>query len=261
MIAPEISVIIPAYNEAGVIRQTVQAVAQEFQAHGMTCEILVVDDGSTDQTVECVRTLNLTWPLLRLLTTAHRGKGAAVKHGMLAAQGRYRVFLDADHSTHIREFWPCLPWLRDGYEVVIGSRKMSGATIQIRQPLVRELMGKVFTRLTNLILGIQVTDITCGFKCFHAEAARHLFGQQHIDGWGFDAELLFLAHWFGYRVKELPVIWQDDASTKVRLLRDAWGSFMEFLRIRIAAWQGRYHRQVFTSARYEDAHAVTGARS
>jgi dolichyl-phosphate beta-glucosyltransferase len=235
----ELSVVIPAYNEAGVIRPTLEAVARHLAGRGSAGELIVVDDGSTDGTAELVRALMRGLPSLRLLEGRHRGKGSAVKQGMLAASGRIRLFMDADHSTNIGELERCLPGLRD-HDVVIGSRKMPGSIVTVHQLPLRKAMGKVFTRLTNALLGTQLSDITCGFKCFRAEAARRLFSLQRLEGWGFDAEILFLARRLGYRIKEVPVTWANDASTNVRLGADAIRSLMELLQVRLGAWQGWY---------------------
>ena len=238
--APQWSIVIPAYNEAAVIAQTLQDIAIFLQARAWSAELLVVDDGSSDQTLERVREAMRAIPALRLLRTPHQGKGAAVRTGMLAATGHWRVFLDADHSTRIDELPSCAEWLRRGEAVVIGSRKIAGARIHIRQPLLRELMGKTFTRFTNLLLTVRVSDITCGFKCFTREAAGDIFRRQRIDGWGFDAEILFLARRLGYSIKEVPVAWTNDPTTNVRLAGDALRSFKELLAIRLGSWRGWY---------------------
>jgi len=237
---PELSVVIPTYNEEAVIGKTLQAVSGYLTESQMTHEIVVIDDGGTDRTVEIVRSLMRQLRTVRLLQPGHQGKGGAVKCGMLEAQGTHVLFMDADHSTHIREWAKCEPWLRDGYDLVIGSRKMPGADVRVRQPPLREAMGKVFTWLTNTVLATRITDITCGFKSFHAEAARQIFQRQRLMGWGFDAEILFIARRLGYRIKEVPVVWHDDATTKVRLLRDAVRSFEELIQIRIGDWRGWY---------------------
>lgn len=234
--------IIPAYNEETVIGGTLEAVARYLTELPITHELIVVDDGSTDRTVTVVRELMERMPSIRLLQSAHAGKGGAVKRGVLEAQGNHVLFMDADHSTPIQEWKKCAPWLRDDYEVVIGSRKMPGADVEIRQPPLREAMGKVFTWLTNVVLATRVTDITCGFKSFQAEAARQIFQLQRVQGWGFDAEILFIARRRGYRIKEVPVVWRNDATTKVRLLTDAARSFKELVQIRLGAWRGWYPR-------------------
>ena len=240
MSAVRLSVVIPAYNEAAVIRQTLREVAAYLDAAGLTHEIVVVDDGSTDGTVAVVRELESRLPSLRLIQASHQGKGGAVKQGALEATGEAVLFMDADHSTRIEELQNYLPWLEDGFEVVIGSRKMPGAEVRVHQPPMREAMGRVFTWLTNRLLGTRVTDITCGFKCFTAEAAAEIFRLQRIAGWGFDAEILFIARRRGYRIKEVPVVWTDDATTKVRLLHDTLRSLSELVSIRAGAWRGWY---------------------
>lgn len=242
MAEPQLSVVIPAYNEAAVIRQTVRDVAAFLTASGLTHEILIVDDGSTDGTVAAARELEGAMPAVHLIQAPHEGKGGAVKRGALEASGAWLLFMDADHSTRIEEFRKCLPWLREGFELVIGSRKMPGADVRVHQPWLRESMGKIFTALTNLILGTRASDITCGFKSFTAGAAKAVFELQRIPGWGFDAELLFIARRLGCRIKEVPVVWTDDASTKVRLLRDAARSLLELLVIRSGPWRGWYPR-------------------
>ena len=243
MANPQLSVVIPAYNEASVIRETVEAVERHLNASRITREILVVDDGSTDRTVEIVRALIRELPSVRLLQSGHAGKGGAVKRGMLEATGAAILFMDADHSTRIQEWEHFAPWVRDGYEVIIGSRRMAGAQVKVHQPPLREAMGKVFTWVTNTMLTTQVTDITCGFKCFQAEAAHRIFGLQRMTGWGFDAEILFIARRMGYRLKEVPVVWADDAATKVRLTTDALRSLKELFQIRLGAWLGWYPRR------------------
>ncbi len=235
-----LSVIIPAYNEEAVIAPTVTAVRAYLRSRGAAFEIIAVDDGSADGTARVARELAAGIPELRVVELPHRGKGHAVRRGMLEATGAYRLFMDADHSTDISECEKFLPWLGRGYDAVIASRKMRGAMITKRQPLLRELMGKGFTSLTNVMLTGSVTDITCGFKCFTKQAAEQVFGLQRIDGWGFDAEILYLARRCGCRVKEVPVVWRDDPSSRVRLLSDTVRSVQELVAIRLWAWRGLY---------------------
>ncbi len=227
-----VSVVIPVYNEAATIQGTLKAVSAYFTASNVLYEIIVVDDGSQDRTVSTVREMLQAIPSVRLLQAPHRGKGAAVKQGMLSAQGRYTLFMDADSSTRIEEWQKLRPWLEDSYEVVIGSRKMRGADIRVHQSWLRETMGKGFTWLTNVMLGLHVSDVTCGFKGFRTSAAHTLVQLQQIQGWGFDAELLFLAKRLGYRMKEVPVVWSNDDTTHVRLMQDTWRSLKELVHIR-----------------------------
>jgi glycosyltransferase involved in cell wall biosynthesis len=241
---PELSIIIPAYREAGVIGATLESVSKHLTASQVTHEIIIVDDGSPDETSEIVRAVATRHPSIRLIQFEHRGKGAAIKRGMLTAHGRYVLFMDADHSTHIEEWQKIAPWLRDGYDVVIGSRKMPGAIVTVRQPLLREFMGRGFTWLTNVMLGTRASDITCGFKGFHAKAALRIFQLQCLEGWGFDAEILFIAKRLGYQIKEVPVVWANDARTKVQLWKDSGRSLKELLAIRLGAWRGRYPKEL-----------------
>lgn len=257
----ELSVVIPAYNEETVIGKTIQAITADLAARGVTHEILVVDDGSTDQTKEQVqRLMRRMGSHLRLVQTHHQGKGAAVRSGVLAARGAFILFMDADYSTRIDEWAKCAPWLRQGFQVVIGSRKMPGAEVRRHQPPLREAMGKIFTWLTDVLLGIRVSDVTCGFKCFEAGAARHIFQLQRMTGWGFDAEILFIARHSGYRIKEVPVVWTDDATTKVHILKDAVRSLGELIQIRIGSWLGWYGHPAPPARLIEtelDAHELT----
>ena len=241
---PELSVVIPAFNEADAIASTLESVAGYLAGGGIAHEILVVDDGSTDGTPAIVRGLARELPAVRLMEGGHAGKGGAVRRGMLAARGAYRLFMDADSSTPIGEWAKLAPWLRDGCDVAIGSRKMAGARVLVHQPRLRELMGQAFTWLTNVLLAARVSDITCGFKGYTASTAERIFRLQRIEGWGFDAELLFIARRLGCRIQEVPVVWTHDASTQVRLARDAVRSLAELLRIRLDTWRGRYPRSV-----------------
>ena len=235
-----LSVVIPAWNEASIIEATSRKVLAYLDTHIRDGELLIADDGSTDATPLLVERLIHEDARVRLLRLAHGGKGRAVKAGMLTARGAFILFMDADDSTPIDEmdrFWPAL-W--EGWDVVIGSRKMPGALISRRQPWLREQMGKVFTWLTNALVTRNLSDITCGFKCFSRDSAQAVFGRQRLDGWGFDAEILFLAQQLGYRIREVPVRWMNAQKTNVRLGSDAWRSFKELLAIRRHAQRGLY---------------------
>jgi len=206
----------------------------------LAAEIVIVDDGSTDGTVAVARRLgrDLGVPL-RVLGSEHRGKGHAVRIGMTGARGRAVLMADADLSTSIDELDRFLPYLRDGAQVVIGSRKMHGAVIEVRQPILRETMGRVFTFLTQLFI-VRVSDATCGFKLFTRDAAREIFSRMTLDDWSFDAEALFLARKLGYVVREVPVAWRDEAGTKVHRGKDAVRAAIGLVRIRWNALSGRY---------------------
>ena len=240
MIQPELSLVIPAYNEERRLGPTLQRVLPYLASRNQSFEVLVVDDGSSDGTVALAASFAPRWPVRVLKNGRNRGKGYAVKRGMLEARGRYAVFADADLSTPVEELERFLPHLAAGCDVVIGSRKMQGARIHHRQPLHRELMGRVFTFLVRLLVVGGISDITCGFKAFRQAAARGIFCRLRLEDWSFDAELLFLTRRLGLRLQEVPVSWSDAPATKVRLLRDTLSSLRGLLRIRLNAWLGRY---------------------
>lgn len=235
-----LSLIIPAYNEEKRIGASLAQIIAYFQRNGYSHELIVVDDGSTDSTVEVVKELMAGMQNGRLLCATHGGKGAAVRKGVLSAKGQYVFFTDADLSTPITDLEKFLEQLNQGYKVVIGSRKIAGANVEVHQSWLRESMGKVFTWLTNVILANNISDVTCGFKGFSRPVAQKVFSRQQINGWSFDAEVLFLAQKYGYAIKEVPVHWRNDPGTKVKLLRDTIRSFLGLLKIRANDWRGKY---------------------
>jgi dolichyl-phosphate beta-glucosyltransferase len=237
----DLSVVIPAYNEATRIVEPLHRIARHLRTHALPSEIVVVDDGSRDGTPDVVRRVAAELPLpVRVITSdRNRGKGHAVKVGMTSARGRAVLMTDADLSTPIEELEKLFPHLRDGTEVVIGSRKMAGAVIEVHQPFLREWMGWVFTQLTRLFV-IRVSDVTCGFKLFTHEAASQIFSRVTLDDWSFDAEALYLARRLGYAIREVPVLWRDSAGTKVHRGRDAVRAAMGLVCILTNAALGRY---------------------
>jgi dolichyl-phosphate beta-glucosyltransferase len=237
----KLSVVVPVYNETKRIDRCLPELLAFLHAQDYSYELVVVDDGSTDGTPQVAERLLAGEARARVLVQPrNRGKGHAVKVGMLAAEGEYVLFTDADLSTPLTELDKFWRWLEEGYDVVIGSRKMPGANIVKHQPWWRETLGKVFTWLTNHIATRDISDVTCGFKCFTRDAARTLFGLSVIDDWSFDAEVLFLAQRFRYRIKEVPVTWHDESGTKVRLWKDAVNSLRRLVRIRMNASRGLY---------------------
>jgi dolichyl-phosphate beta-glucosyltransferase len=239
--APRLSVVIPMYNEAHRLRHSLPRLEAYFRQRPYTVEYVVVDDGSSDNTVEMARAVLGSGEDVHIIESKpNRGKGHAVKVGMLAARGQIALFTDADLSTppdEIEKFWE---WFDSGYDVVIGSRKMKGAHIERHQPLWRENMGKVFTWLTNRIATRGISDITCGFKAFKHETAQELFSRSIIADWSFDAEVLFIAQQHRKRIKEVPVHWHDERGTKVRILRDATRAMLGLLKIRLNGLKGVY---------------------
>lgn len=236
-----LSVVIPMYNETSRIRATVPTLLTYFATQHYKHEFVIVDDGSSDGTPELARQLFASAENVRVLEEKpNRGKGSAVRTGMLAAKGKYVLFCDADLATppgELDKFWR---WLDAGYDVVIGSRKMAGANITHHQPKWRENLGKVFTWLTNTLATRGISDVTCGFKCFTHRAAQDLFSRAVLNDWSFDAEVLFIAQRRRFKIKEVPVTWHDQPGTKVRLLKDASRSIAGLLRIRANGFRKKY---------------------
>jgi len=237
MSPPSLSVVIPAFNEALRLPATLERIRRQLEARGQPFEIVVVNDGSSDATAEVARAAGA--PVELLHHAQNRGKGHAVRAGMLAARGERRLMTDADLSTPIEELERLEAAIRAGADVAIGSRKMAGATIETRQPPLREAMGRVFTFLTRLAV-VDVSDVTCGFKLFTRDAAHDVFAQVTLDDWSFDAEALFATRHLGYELVEVPVRWKDAAGTKVRRGRDAVQSAVGLVRIVANRLRGRY---------------------
>jgi dolichyl-phosphate beta-glucosyltransferase len=236
-----LSVVIPIYNEAARLRQTLEEVGRHLGATGQDFEIVCSDDGSTDGSPAIAREMAAELPLRLLVAPRNEGKGAAVVRGMLAASGDPVFFFDVDLSTPLAEIDRFLPFFtEDRADVVIGTRKHRDATIQRYQPWYRVWLGLGYTRLVHWMTGTRLSDYTCGFKAFRRAAAQEIFSRSRVHGWSFDAEILFLAHRLGYRIQEIPVTWADDPDSKVRLLRAISGSFVELLQIRLHQLRGHY---------------------
>ncbi|MDX8405514.1 MAG: glycosyltransferase family 2 protein [Mariprofundus sp.] len=235
----KLSVIIPAFNEASRLPATLKDAYSWLSAEmHEPFEIVVVDDGSTDGTADEVRALMGHMPELVLLQQAqNRGKGAAVRRGMLEACGELRLFMDADHATHISELTKVLPVVAQGADVVLASRQHPDSDIAQHQSWLREHMGKAFNLLMRTMVGLHMQDTQCGFKGFTAAAAEAIFSRQQLDGFSFDVEILFLANALGFTTAEIPVRWVNEPNSKVRMLMDPLLMFVDLLRIR------RLHRR------------------
>lgn len=237
-----LSVIIPAYNEEIHIEPTVKEVLDYLNNKKYTFELLIVDDGSTDNTPYILK--NRIAPLsnkIKLFTNqTNQGKGFSVRFAMLQAKGKYRLFMDADNSTSIVELDKILPHLLRGYDIVIGSRRDKEAVIKKRQPFYRIIPGQVYIFLANLLFSVNIRDYNCGFKGYKEEVAKKLFSKQIMDDWSFDAELIFLARKYGFKIKTVPVVWVNKPASKVKLIKDSFKSFLNLLRIRRNDLMGLY---------------------
>lgn len=238
-----ISIIIPAYNEGQRLPATLDSVLAYLGAREwLFSEIVLVDDGSTDDTVAVAEQFIATHPSVRLLRNpGNRGKGYAVRHGMLEARGEWRLFSDADLSAPIEELDKLLAAVREyKASVAIGSRALDRSLIQIHQSKFRENAGRIFNLCVRLLTGLPFWDTQCGFKLFEARAAREVFRRQQLERFGFDVEVLFIARRLGFKTVELPVRWSHAEGTKVRMLHDSLNMFLDLVRIRRHQWSGRY---------------------
>ncbi len=224
-----LSVIIPVYNEENRINN-LPKVDKYFRERIGKYELIVIDDGSTDKTLDFLNKFKSDIDFKILTYPVNRGKGYAVKTGMLHASGDYRLFLDIDLSTSPEEFEKFESFLNDA-DILIGTRKSNKRSLIKRQPFLREFMGKGFTLLSKLILNVKTTDFTCGFKIFSANAADQIFSKVTIERWGFDSEALFLAKKLHFKVMEISVDWKNDPRTRVRFPQDVIRSFLDLLKI------------------------------
>ena len=236
---PAISVVIPAYDEQERLPATLEAIGAYFDRAFPDWELVIVDDGSRDRTAMIAEEFlaSRRGQLIRL--SENRGKGGALRAGMVAASGRWVLMTDADLSTPL-EVFDCMSQAFEQGDVVLGSRRIPGAVILEQQPAYRIYMGRVFTALANLILLTRCSDFTCGFKVFRREAAGRIFRAGRINGWGYDAEVVFLAHRFGYRIVEVPVTWENDPRSRVRIVSATIRSFVELLEVRLHDLLGHY---------------------
>lgn len=240
---PRLSLIIPAYNEAGRIEKTLRHVLQYFDTQDYSAEVVVVDDGSTDATTGVIRAFHAAYKTpIRLHTLPeNQGKGAAVKTGMLTvARGEYRLFFDADESTPIQEVEKIWPLLDDGIDIVIGSRSLPESQVEVHQARYRETMGRTFNRMLRLLRLTPYVDTQCGFKVFTAAAAKQVFSRQTLHGFSFDVEVLFIAAKRGLRIAEVPVRWRNNEASRVNPITDSLRMFRDCLVILYHVWTRDY---------------------
>jgi dolichyl-phosphate beta-glucosyltransferase len=241
---PELSIIIPAFNEGARLGRALKRIREYFESRPngpAAIEILVVDEGSTDDTAKIAQDWARELPSLRLISNGkNRGKGYSVKHGMLEACGRVAIFTDADLSSPIEESEKLLNAIAAGNDIAIGSRALDRSLIFSRQSRFREIAGMIFNAWVRIFTRLPYQDTQCGFKAFVRERCLVIFEQQRIERFGFDPELLFLAQRRGFRTAEIPVRWAHDAGTKVHMVRDSLGMFADLIYIRWNSLAGRY---------------------
>ena len=238
---PAYSIVIPAYNESARLPATLDRILDHIRELNWSTEVLVVNDGSRDDTAQIVRTYAERHPVVRLIENpGNRGKGYSVRNGMLHAMGEVLLFSDADLSSPIEETDKLFAAITAGADVAIGSRWLRSELQIHRQPFHRQLFGRIFNVALRLILGLHFQDTQCGFKAFTRPAAQAIFPLQHIERWGFDPEILFLARKFGFKVVEIPVAWAHSEGTLLNPLRDGIRMFFELLKIRWYSISGKY---------------------
>lgn len=235
------SIIIPAYNEGQRLAATLDKVLAYIARQGWTAEVIVVNDGSRDETAGLAREFARRNPVVRLLENpGNRGKGYSVRNGMLHARGDVLLFTDADLSSPIHEAEKLLGAIAGGADAAIGSRWLRSELQTERQPLYRQFFGRLFNLLLQVILGLRFKDTQCGFKAFTRESAQAIFGRARIDRWGFDPEILFLARKLRVRVEEIAVEWAHDERSKINPLSDGLRMFWEMCRVRWYDLTGQY---------------------
>ncbi len=241
----EYSIVIPAYNEGARIGNALTHVLACIRERGWSAEVLVVNDGSRDNTAAIVRSFAQRDPIVRLIENpANCGKGFSVRNGMLQAAGDIVMFTDADLSAPIEEAERLFAAIRSGADIAIGSRWLERDRQTNHQPLYRRIFGRCFNALTRVIMGLPFADTQCGFKAFRRAAAQTVFQLQRIERWGFDPELLFIALKRGFTVREVPVTWGHDERSRISYLKDGVKMLEELLYIRWNAISGVYNRKI-----------------
>jgi glycosyltransferase involved in cell wall biosynthesis len=242
---PDLTIVIPAYNESARIEAALERVMTCIDEQGWDAEVLVVDDGSTDDTPAIVERWMEVYPRLNLVQNpGNRGKGYAVRNGLLQAAGDVVMFTDADLSAPMVEAERLMAALADGADVAIGSRWMDRSRQTIHQPLYRQFFGRCFNWVTRTVMGLPFKDTQCGFKAFKRDAAQVIFRLQTIERWGFDPELLFIARKLEYNVREVSVTWGHDERSRMSYLKDGLKMLEEMVVIRYNSVAGRYDRAI-----------------
>lgn len=240
---PYLSIVIPAYNEEAVIEKTLREVVGYLEGKSLSYEIIVVCDGCKDNTASIAEGFVKVNDRISVIDRkTNMGKGFSVKEGCLNAKGEYVIFTDADLSTPIEEVEKLLKWLKDSYNIAIGSRGLKESDIKIHQPWYRETMGKIFNLFVQILVMRGIKDSQCGFKGFKKEVAQKIFRKQTINGFSFDVEILYIARKFGYRIKEVPVRWLNRKESKVNPLVHSIQMLTDLIRIKFLDRKGTYEK-------------------
>jgi glycosyltransferase involved in cell wall biosynthesis len=240
--APQLSIIIPSFNEELRLPVTLEKIAGYIRNKRPNTEVIVVDDGCTDRTAAVADSWRNQIPQLRVISNgSNRGKGFSVRHGSLEARGDVIFFTDADLSSPIEEAEKLLAALQS-HDVAVGSRAVDRSLIEVHESLFREFAGIIFNRIVRVILWLPFVDTQCGFKAFRRERCRIIFEQQTIERFGFDPEILYLARHHGLSIQEVPVRWAHSPATKVSMMRDSLQMFLDVFVIRWNGLRGLYRK-------------------
>jgi dolichyl-phosphate beta-glucosyltransferase len=239
--SPYLSIIIPAYNEEHRLPTTLGEINRFLEKQGFSAEVLVIENGSQDRTFQIVEEYARQHPQFRALREEKRGKGRAIKRGILEASGQFCFMCDADLSMPVDEINRFLPPILPDFDIAIGSREAPGA-MRYHEPIYRHLGGRMINLIIRLLALPGLQDTQCGFKCFRAAAARDLFSNLTLDGWSFDIELLYVARKRGYRIVEVPIPWYFRAESKINLFHDTLQMVLDIMRIRLNDRRGLYRR-------------------
>jgi dolichyl-phosphate beta-glucosyltransferase len=239
---PFLSLIIPAHNEENRLPDALEEIDQFLAQQAYSYEVVVVENGSADRTLEISRSFEARMPYLRTIHEEQSGKGRAVRRGVLEAHGEYRFFCDVDFSMPIQEINRFIPPALAGVDVAIASREAPGA-VRYHEPAYRHLAGRVFNSLVRLTALPGLQDTQCGFKCFRAPLAEEIFERQTMMGWSFDVEVLFIAQRWGFKIVEVPIPWYYKPQSRVRMIKDSWNMTRDILAIRRNARAGLYDRR------------------
>ena len=238
-----LSIIIPAYNEEKRIGKTISAINEYLQKQNYSYEIIVVDDGSKDNTVKLVKKIAEKAENLRVIDNKeNHGKGYVVRQGIMEAKGEYRLFMDADNATTVDQVENLLPFFKDGYDVVIGDRDLKESEIKKHQSHFKEILGDMANVLIQILAVPGIKDTQCGFKCFSSKFAENIFPKLKVDRWGFDIEILALARKFKYKIKTVPVVWINDEESKVSM-NGYINTLKELFQIKWNLISGKYKNQ------------------
>jgi dolichyl-phosphate beta-glucosyltransferase len=237
--SPFLSIIIPAHNEETRLPRALRQVFTFLEKQTYSAEVIIVENGSSDRTLEKAREYLPNHPNLVVIHEDKAGKGNAVRRGVLDARGEYRFICDSDLSMPITELEKFLPPVLNNFDIAIASREAPGA-VRYNEPSYRHFGGRAINLAIRFLILPGLNDTQCGFKCFRAGVAEKLFSQQTLDGWSFDIEILYLARRKHIGIKEIPVQWYFDADSKVNAVRDALRMIADIFRIQINSLRGRY---------------------